>query len=300
MNPFKRHYQEVLTTIKLIDIEETFDLYFSRYFGLVFAKIAAKLNMTPTQVSLMSLFVGVIGGGVLYFQDDIQLVTIGCLLVTWAGVLDSSDGQLARMTKQSSELGRYIDGLIDSFVFGSCYAACSFYLLPKYSFWIFGASALAGFAHSRKSALYDFYKMEYMFYVGPFDSARVPLNEEVGQNLDNHKFPRWIRGFTTDYISQQHQLTSRDQKLRHSFEALRDRKEFRDRYREKIKPLMTWWALICGTNTHRTMIMVAALAAQFELYVAFSILGVIPAFILERIQHKTDQELLTYFQNNEY
>lgn len=297
MNLFKKHYQEVLTTIKLIDVEETFDLYFSRYVGLVFAKIAMKLKMTPTHVSLVSLLVGVIGGGMIYYQDDTQVVFWGCILITWAGVLDSSDGQLARLTNQSSELGKYIDGLIDGLVFGSCYIAGCIYLSAEYGWPIFIAMFLAGFLHSRKSALYDFYKMEYMYYVGEFDSVRVPLNEEVKQHLNKNRMPSWIRAFTTDYIAQQHQFTSRNKELRLAFEQWRSQEEFREMYRDKIRPLMTWWALICGTNSHRTTIMFAALASMFELHLLFAILGVLPMLILERVQRKADQEILHHFKS---
>ncbi|MBV6645844.1 MAG: CDP-alcohol phosphatidyltransferase family protein, partial [Cyclobacteriaceae bacterium] len=121
LNAIRKHYSEVLSTIKLIDIEERFDLVFSRFFGLFFAKAALRLRMTPTDVSIASLAVGLMGGGLLYFQESWVITLSGSILITIAGVLDSADGQLARMSGQSTDLGRIIDGLIDNLVFLACY-----------------------------------------------------------------------------------------------------------------------------------------------------------------------------------
>ena len=113
----RRHYEQVMSTIKMMDIEERFDLYFSRFFGLFFAKLGRKWHLTPTQISIVSLLIGVVGGGLLYYQDRLEITLTAMVLITLAGVLDSADGQLARMTGQSTEFGRIVDGVIDNLVF---------------------------------------------------------------------------------------------------------------------------------------------------------------------------------------
>ena len=63
---------EVQSSVRLVAVEERFDLYFSRPFGLIFAKIAAKMQATPTQVSILSLITGVIGGIFFLWQDQFK------------------------------------------------------------------------------------------------------------------------------------------------------------------------------------------------------------------------------------
>ena len=152
----QNHYKEVFTSIKMIYIEESFDLYFSRFFGLYFAKIGEKLKLTPTHISLASLFVGIIGGGLLYFQNDRPIILIGSILITIAGLLDSADGQLARRTEQSTDFGRIVDGVIDNFVFFSCYySACSYFFLGEIGWPIIIMGLVAGFcSHSFSSNMY--------------------------------------------------------------------------------------------------------------------------------------------------
>ena len=118
-----KHYQEVLSSIKEMDVEETFDLYFSRFFGLFFAKWGKAMHLNPTHISFLSLSAGIPGGILLYWQSEIWIVAIGCFLISLAGVLDSADGQLARMTGSSTEFGRMVDGTIDNMVFMACYFA---------------------------------------------------------------------------------------------------------------------------------------------------------------------------------
>ena len=64
-------------------------MYFFRPLGMVLARAAGALRLLPTQVTL-----------------------VGTALILH-GILDSSDGQLARMTGQVSELGRLLDGVSD-------------------------------------------------------------------------------------------------------------------------------------------------------------------------------------------
>lgn len=293
MNPFKKHYQEVLSTIKLIDTEERFDLYFSRYFGLIFAKMAKAISATPTQVSILSLFVGVYGGYLLYFQDQLQMTLWGSALVTLAGVLDSSDGQLARMTGQSTDLGRIIDGLIDNFVFVACYLAAAFYFLPTYGYWIFALAVTAGYIHSTKAALYEFYKSEYGYLVGKSDSAFIPLT--IADLKPKAKEGNWISRMLyvtyTDYTKKQLKLSTRTPAFRELLRNKRDAPGFNEAYRAHNLTMLSWWAWVGGTNVHRTLIMLGCILAMADLYFIIAIVSVIPAIIVNQMQRRADKKL---------
>ncbi|MEQ9008440.1 MAG: hypothetical protein RLP12_11185, partial [Ekhidna sp.] len=89
---YRNHQDQVLSTIKLIDVEERYDIYFSRFYGLYFAKVGRWLGLTPTHVSLISLMIGIVGGAMLYYQNSTLIIAIAGFLIVWAGVLDSADG----------------------------------------------------------------------------------------------------------------------------------------------------------------------------------------------------------------
>lgn len=303
-----QHYAEVYTTIKLMDIEEWFDIHFSRFYGLFFAKIAYRWQWTPTNVSVASLVIGMAGGGLLYFQDDWRIILCACVLISLAGVLDSADGQLARMSNQATELGRIIDGLIDNFVFMACYIGAAFYLLNIYgvSLTAFATiaffTALAGYAHSTKSALYEFYKSEYLFFAGPFKNARIPYPEEIRQTMKREtRLQKIIFYLYVDYTQRQFRLSTRSSEMRRTFEKYAYSPESSPRfvaaYREVNKPLMTWWALICGTNTHRTLIMIFCLLGRFDIYLLACIVGIIPMFIINSMQNRKDRQLLSMVES---
>jgi phosphatidylglycerophosphate synthase len=93
---------------KAREIEELADVYFFRPVGMAFALAARELRLTPTAVTLIGTAVGVVGG-VLLARPDRAL--LGFLIIILHSVLDSSDGQLARMTGRSTEFGRLMDGV---------------------------------------------------------------------------------------------------------------------------------------------------------------------------------------------
>jgi phosphatidylglycerophosphate synthase len=93
---------------KAYEIEELADVYFFRPCGLVFAYAARALRLTPTTVTLVGAAVGIAGGVLL---ADSRLALAGFALIVLHSILDSSDGQLARMTGQTSEFGRLLDGV---------------------------------------------------------------------------------------------------------------------------------------------------------------------------------------------
>ncbi|MEQ9217240.1 MAG: CDP-alcohol phosphatidyltransferase family protein [Cyclobacteriaceae bacterium] len=293
----EQHYKQVLSTIKMLDVEERFDLYFSRFFGLFFAKAGRFFRLTPTQVSVISLIIGIVGGGLLYYQEFWKITLIGSLCITIAGVLDSADGQLARMTGQSSETGRIIDGLIDNLVFASCYVGGTIYFIDEYNYWVLFVAVLAGIAHSLKSALYEFYKTEYLYFAGPFENARIAYPEEIKDQIASEKslFKRLLNYTYLDYTARQFRLSTRTRELRDRFGELaynnKTQHAFTTSYRRLNHPLLFWWALICGSNTHRSLIMISSLLGRFDVYLIISIITIIPMLVINQQQKKIDSEL---------
>lgn len=291
---YQKHLDEVRSTIKLMDIEERFDIYFSRFYGLYFAKMAKWLKLTPTHVSFISLFVGVIGGAMFYFQDQTVIVATGGFLVILAGVLDSADGQLARMTGQSSEMGRMIDGMIDNLVFFSFYVGGTLYLLEDYGWPILILGAATVWAHSYKATLYEFYKSEYLYLVGRSDAGKIAIHKEDVEKTGDKWYDRFIYFVNRDYTGKQIAFSTRTPQDRLDMRELSATKgnAFDELYRKYNMKLLFWWAWLGGSNTHRNAAVIFAVLGRFELFLAASLIWTLGYWPLNRMQRKYDQKLL--------
>ena len=113
--------------LKQEDIEEKYDLILSRPAGLFLAGYAREAGLSPNQVSMLSLLSGAAGGLLLFYQLNLPVLSVACLLIILSGFLDSADGQLARMTNTTSKTGMIIDGVIDNLVFVACYLGGSLF-----------------------------------------------------------------------------------------------------------------------------------------------------------------------------
>ena len=296
---YKSHLDEVLKTIKLIEVEERFDLHFSRFYGLFFARIAQKMRLTPTHVSLISLVVGIIGGGLLFFQDQLEIVITGGLLVIWAGVLDSSDGQLARMTGQSSEMGRIIDGLIDNLVFGACYLGGCLYFFDSYGWWIFLLGAAAGYAQSFKAALYEFYKSEFLYLAGRIESGYIPLSIDELKPTGVKWYHKIMHILYVDYTDKQIKYTTRSKDDRSAMQdcSKENKNNFRSNYSKLNTPLLFWWAWLSGSNTHRNALIIFSIFGRFDLFLWISLIWTLGVWPVSLYQKRMDRKLLLDYAN---
>jgi len=303
MKWLKNLQQEVKASVRIIEVEERFDLIFSRPFGLLFAKIAFKLRMSPTQVSFASLLTGVLGGILFLWQNDPILAWMGTFLVVFAGVLDSSDGQLARMTNSSTELGRIIDGIVDNFVFISMYLFSAFYLVESYG-WIvsFGIATAAGYAHSLKSAVYEFHKSEYFYYVGKYETNRVPYAEEVRKTYKRDTiFQKFVYYSYFDYCRKQEKDSFRPPVVREELKKLAfsiiTREKFLSLYEPLNQKMLFRWAWTGGSNIQRNGMLVAILLGYVEVYFILNFLSLAGHFAVGKLQKEADNLLLKAFNS---
>jgi len=290
----------VKNSTKLVDVEERFDLYFSRPLGLLLARCAARLGMSPNAVSFLSMLSGIGSGLLLFFQSSFLHLVLAVILLIFAGLLDSADGQLARILGASSRLGMILDGAVDNIVFVSVYLGATLYILPEYGWTIIIWSALAGVLHSLKSLIYDVYKLDYLYFFTEDKKCRIPSKEEVEKKRkDEHGFNKALMNLYYDYVKKQNGLGTRNPVMRNAFASIAfdpvQRKTFLKSYREEFHPLLSWWAIFCGTNFHRTMLIVFILAGRFDLYPVVQIFTLIPFLIIRLVQKKRDHRFLRRF-----
>ena len=175
---------EYKSSLKSNDTEEHIDLYFYRPIGYAWACLFRKLHITPNAVTIASIFIGVAAGFFMY-PDNIGLNVIGILLLIWANSYDSADGQLARLTKQYSQLGRILDGVAGDLWFIAIYIAIClrtndtipFFESHRQLIWIIALSA--GVCHGLQAAVADNYRQFHLLLLKGWSGSELDTSEEL-------------------------------------------------------------------------------------------------------------------------
>lgn len=284
-------------SIKNTIVEEGYDLYFSRPGGYVLAKFFHKLGFTPTNISVLGMLIGVTGGIMLYWQDQLMYTAIAFVLVTFAGVMDSADGQAARIYNQRSEMGKYLDFFNDLLVFISCYVAGLLYFMDVYTVAGFIAIGLAaGYVHSIKSNLYEYYKGEFLYFTLTDSQHRNPSVKSIQENFDRESTILRIITylFLVDYVKRQNKIKFRSDKITEIFEeaSAKHPEKFKDIYIQHTRKMLTAWAWICGSNITRNGLLISSLFGRIDIFIIANMCSYILFRILGYYQNLNDQKII--------
>lgn len=241
-------------TLKSLDTEETIDLCFYRPIGYMWAVLCAKIGITPNVITIASIFIGV-AAGVMFYFDSMWLNVIGIVLLVWANSFDSADGQLARMTKQYSRLGRILDGLSGDFWFVAIYFAICFrenYTSDFFMNWpwlIWVIAVCAGGCHAKQAAAADYYRQFHLYFVKGKEGSELDSVDQLDQAYvevpwKGHFWKKITMFFYRNYTANQEVLTPKMQTLRRELRGRYGEGEipqaFRDDFRKQSKPLMKY------------------------------------------------------------
>jgi phosphatidylglycerophosphate synthase len=105
-------YNEYKASLKSFDVEEILDLVLYRPISFLLVKLIYRTNFTPNQISIVSMIFG-LGSGIAFYFGEYQYIIAGGIFIFLSNVLDCADGQLARLKKNGTKVGRIIDGFID-------------------------------------------------------------------------------------------------------------------------------------------------------------------------------------------
>jgi phosphatidylglycerophosphate synthase len=147
---------------KAREIEELADVYFFRPLGFGGALAARRIGLSPIQVTLIAAAVGIAGGAALY---DPRYGLAGFFLLIVHGILDSSDGQLARLTGKTSDLGRVLDGAAGYVTHIAIYVALMLQGAAAGDRSIVALGFSAALCNMVQAQLYDYHRSSYIAVV---------------------------------------------------------------------------------------------------------------------------------------
>lgn len=273
---------QIESTYKSVDVEETIDIWFYRPVGYFIARGCQRFGITPNAVTIVSIFIGVAGGHLLYYQDFMTNLW-GIILWIIADTLDSVDGQLARMTNHKSKLGRILDGLGGNLMFTSMYLhlfarmAATF---PEIGWpWWLALVLCGGISHSLQSSLADYYRNAYLKFVVDHRKSELDSADDVRRDYEATKFlahpiKKFLLRVYLNYTVQQESLSKNFQKLRKRATEVYGQdfpSWFADEYRRLNLPLMKYYAILM-TNTRMIVMTACVLTNIVPAYFAVEII----------------------------
>jgi phosphatidylglycerophosphate synthase len=117
----KAHFfADYMQSLKQPCAEELIDLVVFRPLGFLFVKMFFPFPITPNQVSIMAMIVGIAAGFFLAGGTHFSFV-IGGTLYGLSNILDCCDGMLARTKKNGTATGRIVDGVVDYITGGAVF-----------------------------------------------------------------------------------------------------------------------------------------------------------------------------------
>ena len=283
--------RNIRETHKSSDTEEIIDIYFYRPIGYAEAVLADKLKITPNTITVISIFIGVAAGHLFYYQDII-LNIIGILLLVFANSLDSADGQLARMTGQTTEFGRFLDGLAGNIWFVTIYIHLFLRLVEQgYPVYIFFFVLLVGAFHSIQSAMADHYREIHLLFIGKKNREDI---DDLGKTKEKYDQLNWKDNFWQklyhrlylNYVIEQRSFSKNFMKF---FFSLKEKygenipDDLRSEFRTYSKPLMKYTNILTH-NTRMIALSIAVLLNEVIWFLAFEItvLNIILIYMVNR------------------
>ncbi|MCM1452112.1 MAG: CDP-alcohol phosphatidyltransferase family protein [Clostridium sp.] len=246
--------QSYLASLKSLDTEEHIDLWFYRPIGYAWACLAKKLGVTPNAITIASIFLG-IGAGIAFYFNNIWINILGMLLLIWANSFDSADGQLARMTKQYSRIGRILDGLSGDFWFLTIYVCIClrtnewfpFFAERPWLIWVI--AVVTGLCHAKQAAMADYYRQFHLYFLKGEEGSELDSSAPLQKAYDevSWKGNFWKKLTMSSYLRYTRNQESWTPKMQALRAELKKRfpdgkipQSFRDNFRTASLPLMKY------------------------------------------------------------
>ena len=288
----KQIFRDYKKSIKHTIFDETLTLYILRPIAFVFVKLLYPTSITPNQVSLMTIIVGIISG-YLFSQGTVTCFVIAGGLYFFCMVLDCVDGMIARLKNSGTAVGRIIDGVADYLVGISVYIGMgigfdkgliNLDFLPINHWWIM---VIAAVSHIFHVVLVDYYRAEFMAHGLGKSTSTWEEKKKFSTELNKIKH---LRGKLLEkiliavYLGYSHlQLFKIDEKEEYDGK----------KYYHSNKLLIRLWFWI-GPTAGAFIIIISAILFRPIIFFIYTIgLANIYMIILWIIQVKTNKKILT-------
>lgn len=276
-------------SLKAREVEERTDLLFYRPLGFVIARALGRTRIHPNQVTWASIVLGVASGHLLYYRH-IGLDAAAALAFVVANLLDSVDGQLARLKRLQTQHGRVLDGLAGASMFTSIYLHLG---LRGYAdgggLFIVGLALLALYSQAVQNSIADCLLNAYLTYGVRQSGYELDDAGEIRRRAMEASgiAQRVGMGLYAGYMATQERLTPALQRFRALVTDLSPQRwaPLSSAYRRLTLPVVRQRAWI-ATNIRMMLLFVAVFADRIVWYFWFNIVALNLAMIVLLLLHE--------------
>ena len=283
---------EYKQSLKMVEVEEVVDLVLYRPLAFLFVKLVYPTNITPNQLTVVAMLFGIAAGACLVLGTGFSYAMGAVLLVLYIAI-DCADGQLARLKKNGTRVGRILDGVSDYVVEITTYLGLAAGLILAghnvLHVWLLTiAAAMSNIVHA---ALVDYYRNLFLDNVlkrvSTFEADLDEFRDEYRQlKLEKGRlFQKAVLWMYFRYSTFQMRLTARK-------ETVVIRRFAPDEYYRRNRITMRLWTFL-GTSTQMSFLIVCMLLLRFEVYFLGLIivwnLYALAVFIIQRSIDRTMQ-----------
>jgi hypothetical protein len=292
-DPGMRWFTEYKQSLKMAEVEEAVDMFFYRPLAFLLVKAIYKTNITPDHLTLGAIIFGLTGG--FFYSFGLQETSvIGAIFYILFIILDCSDGQLARLKKNGTKIGRLLDGIADYIAVAAIYigVAIGYANNDGQPAALLMLLALSGASVIIQSLLVDYYRTRFLDTVlcrtNTFDDGineyraeYVKIKNQKGKWLEKNVIHTYLV-----YSKIQRKLIGKKKREGTITASPQD-------YYSKNRAMIRLW-LVMGPSAIRTWLIICTLIGRFDIYLWVTIAGFnLLAIILGIIQYQIDKSYLT-------
>lgn len=148
--------------------------HLNRYISLAISRVLVRTALTPNQVSVAILAVGIFGA-VMAARGDYLSLVIGATAFQAQSVLDGCDGEMSRVTYRGSLAGQWLDTVGDDLTNYGFFAGAAYGLYQTSNHWIY---LLAGAVTLLCGLTASGIEYRYLIRIGSGDLLQYPLSAQ--------------------------------------------------------------------------------------------------------------------------
>lgn len=281
------------------DTSDPFDILVTDKLAMVMTRPFIRMGIPANAVSILSFLVAV-AGSFFIVPDNLWLNIIGIALEIYAVILDTSDGQIARLTETASEMGRILDGFCDSAGTFSVYIALSIRLMNEpipflggimWGGWIWALMAVYYlFLYPDQCSMADYYRNVHLYFNDPQRSELIRsgnIRDDI--RAFDRNTPVHERIFKNAYYMWTRKQEKHTPKLQHLFNLLEKRgevpKDLAEKYVERSRKYINLTNVLTYYLRAFTMyLMIILNIYAFFFPFAIIVLGVIERYMIIRYE----------------
>jgi phosphatidylglycerophosphate synthase len=287
-------FREYKNSLKMAEVEEVVDLFIYRPLAFLLVISIYNTKIKPDHLTLAAMVMGIIGG--FYYSSGTREGCIaGSICYLAFNIFDCSDGQLARIKKNGSSIGRLLDGIADYIAAIAVYVgiAAGFSNQPDQPSSFVLLMAIAGISIIIQESLVDYFRTRFLDVVlqrqDTFDEGMEEYRREY-ENLKKQKgmwFSKFVVLIYLIYSQIQRNLTAKKKKVKFVNTTP-------ENYFKKNHIIIRFWVLM-GPSAKITTLIICSLFLRFDIFFWIVIGGFnILALSLWIIQYRIDKNLVAF------